>query len=507
MAPSPAIAPAEWRPDGRPLSDQSGVLLRRVGSRLNKEHHTIAQVSAELLSLGAEVDRAEEQLLGRVLTTQDARDLVNKHKKLDVTNGVSRDALRRLNEKIDTLGSELSKAHQTQLVNVDAQHAREHHLEEEIAKQQARLRILRSDSRMISTLEANRTELLHTHQALVDKGSQTVRRHDDIKKLLSQVKASIQKEIAEEARLKQVLEEVHQYGVMCHARAKELQVDIAQAAEKVVTRSAADVATEEHNNAVSKANTQRIQAEAALLRAEVRRVEDSGAAGIRALTERREELHALEWSIVNEVKNLTARMATAKQRAAQLQLEAEHAQGSENEHLAEMRALEKTIRDLSKRVSPVVYAALEAENNALHQELAQATSLLTMSKTSEARAFAAKQQVDAEVEGQRGTAKAAAEDAQAAGEEGQRQLSAAVKEASSNKAKAEALLAKAMGVVEARCKPKWDKRKKEKDSEIAVCRQLEEEYAVVAAQEETLKQTLQAQQTASAADNGEDMTP
>jgi chromosome segregation ATPase len=286
---------------------------------------------------------------------------------------------------------------------------------------------------------------------------------------------------------------------MCHSKAKDLQASLAAAAKKVVTRSAADVATEGHNNALAKANTQRLQAEAALLRAQVRKVDESSTAGLKSLTERRQELAELERGIIAEVKNLTERMSEAKNRSARMKAEAEAAQGSEDEHLAETSALQERIRGLSNRVSPVVYSAIEAENAALGDELHQATSLLMISKASEASAYAAFQQADAEVDGQRETAKAAAESVEDAREEGRRQLEEALKEARANRAKAEEQLAKAMDALQATCKPKWDERKQEKDAELGACKQVDEEYAVVAAQLETLKQTLKAQETVEAA--------
>lgn len=354
-------------------------------------------------------------------------------------------------------------------------------------------------SSAISKLEHNRTELLHTQQERHTGIESVTHWRGDLQRQLDEVRAAIQAEIAEETRLRRVLVEVHQYGVMCHARAKELQSDIFTKAHQVVSRTAADVAAGQHDDQAMKATTQRLHAEAALLRAEVRRVEDAGAAGLNALTDRRQELSALELSLIAEVGNLTQRIAVAKNKSSQLQLEAQAQQGSEQEHMAETMALNAKVRTLNNRISPVVYAALEAENGALSGEMQTASAMLMQSKTSEARGFAGLQQATAEVEGGRNTAKVAADAAEAAQKEGEIQLSAAVKQAGENQAKAEAQLSKAMAVVEARCKPKWDVRKKKKDAELAICKQIQGEYDVASAQMETLKQTLKAQATVSAA--------
>lgn len=219
LAPAPALPPLPQQEfpqevPGPTVVDQGVDLLGRVGSKLDAQHRTLAQVSSELLALGSDVDQAEEELLGRVLTPEDAQDLVRRHTQLDVTNEISKDSLRRLNNKIDNLTSEIAQAHQTQLVAMDKHRAEEQQLQEQIAMQQARIDSLRRESNIVSNLQL------------------TTKREADIKLELKKILNAIEAESAQEVRLKGVLQETHKYGVMCHSKAKDLQASLAAAAKK-----------------------------------------------------------------------------------------------------------------------------------------------------------------------------------------------------------------------------------------------------------------------------------
>merc|ERR1719265_1701124 len=105
--------------------------------------------------------------------------------------------------------------------------------------------------------------------------------------------------------------------------------------------------------------------------------------------------------------------------------------------------LEKELGELQQQVSPVQYATLQGENDALQAELDQTTAMLSHSKASEAKAVTDAQQARAAAAAQKATAAIAEKGMQEAREEGQRQLAAAVAKAQESKETAERTLASA----------------------------------------------------------------
>eukprot|EP00928_Gymnodinium_smaydae_P068084 TRINITY_DN5114_c0_g1_i1.p1 TRINITY_DN5114_c0_g1~~TRINITY_DN5114_c0_g1_i1.p1 ORF type:complete len:611 (-),score=202.59 TRINITY_DN5114_c0_g1_i1:46-1824(-) len=499
-----AASPAPAAP-ARPPPTRSET-LQKAAAGLAAEHRLLSNISQELLSLGAEVDGTEQALLGRVLTVETARGLLDKHRQLQGANVWSREHLSDLREQAEALYVQLANVSQASNTADKARSEEKQRLEAEVAAQRSQLERLRTAA---STLpgDQQRHAALERERGLAEGAGRQA--HLDIHaelQRIAQARAEIKAEVEDEVKLEQMLLEEHQQAIKCHGEAERLQNELRAMVLEAPKTTAAEQAAMRHAENLAKASSQRLRAEGAILAAEVVRKEKSGREALVPLREEQTRLEALEQRLVAEVQNLTGRMNVSKDRTLMLQQEAQANVGKGDEASGRLRGLDEQIRGLHQRVSPVVYAAIQAENRALEEELKQATIMLMQSKTVEARSHAAASQMSAELEAQTEATRLVAETAEKAKEEGKRQVEVAVQQSAQARAKARALEEQAQSVIAERCQAQWDKRSSEKNAAVAECKQNREELSIVQAQRDMLQQTLQAKQTASAAAEGVDPT-
>mmetsp|Transcript_137242 Transcript_137242/g.426487 ORF Transcript_137242/g.426487 Transcript_137242/m.426487 type:complete len:200 (+) Transcript_137242:942-1541(+) len=177
-----------------------------------------------------------------------------------------------------------------------------------------------------------------------------------------------------------------------------------------------------------------------------------------------------------------------------------NATGTHEEDVQRRRGFEGQLAMLRKRLSPIAYGALKAENEAYSGEVKQATLLVQESKLAEAKAASKAQQLKAQLSAQRRAAVAASKDAEKAQQESQRQLESVVAAASEDLEQAERQKEKAEEAIKKKCAVPWKDRSEEHEVLLRDCRQLQEEVIVTKAQREVLRQTLKAETTAARAD-------
>lgn len=498
-APGPAPAAAAVLPKPPP----AGSLLERIGNKLAKEHQKLATVSQSLLSVNGLVESTEQSLLGKVLDVETARGLAAKHQEIDAANERARGQIRDLGAQISNLNTLLAAAEKTYEMQQAAQRKAEGELEKQLkakvdalaAQAQKAISSLPGLALLNKRLRANRTQMQAEDVAARKKINASSIELDQILKALEIEKM-------EEARLRRGLIDIHNYSSSCHVQAESLEASVLELSKKMPKQSAAAAASEMQGEATQKANNERLRAEVALLQAEIQRVDHAGQDALGSLTTDRTALNLLETNIIVQVRNISNKTHQAKTRTLLLQQAVQANIGQIEEAMGQKKGLTKDLHNWQQRVSPVVFAALQAENDALEKELAGAVDLVTQANVEEAKAFAQVQQFAADREAQEAAADAAAQSVITAEEEGQKQLEKAVAAAKASKEKSAALLQKANDALRAACKPKWDKREEETAKEKEECDANAQQLAVVQAQQEMLKQTVQAAQTAQEAAEG-----
>mmetsp|Transcript_99392 Transcript_99392/g.310264 ORF Transcript_99392/g.310264 Transcript_99392/m.310264 type:complete len:294 (+) Transcript_99392:588-1469(+) len=293
---------------------------------------------------------------------------------------------------------------------------------------------------------------------------------------------------------------MHLYCVQCRTQVQELQGNLRAASALAPKESETVEQVAKQAEDVFKADYQRMMAEGVLLKAEIKRVEGNGNKALSVLRAEQTDLQLLESQLTYDVADAQARINATRMKHEELKRTLAITDGVEQGDLEQRKELEEQLNGLHERLSPVVYSAIRAENSAYRSELGQAMALLQSSKDQEARAAAAAQQATAEVDAQQQATEIASDAVREAESEGEKQLDGAVKAAAANKEQSQQAEARAEGVIADRCQPEWDVRGGEKDAELKKCRALKEELAVVKAQQDTLMQTLKAQQTANAAE-------
>jgi len=497
-SPAPAVqpVPAPWFPTA--IAPATGQLIDRVGDKLTESRHKLSSVTEELIGVGSDVDQTEKALLGRIVDAETARSLMVQHQEMEAANKRAHADMQNLREQAASLTKLLAQAHQEYIMQGEAQRMEEKALETKLATSAHATALV---ERKLPPLRFLAKKLTVKHTKLAKEAETSKMTGVTVHNELQQLFADIRAEAADEATLRRSLVEVHNYSVACHARANALQADVAVAAKHMPKTSAAGAAAEKQSEATQRASSQRLQAEGVLLRAQIQQTETSGAHALENLKADRLAMSQLEGRIIEDVQIIGAKMNETKKRTAKVQEAVQENINKRSEDAGRKASLDLELRKLHERVSPVIYAALDAENMALKAEISEVTGLLAKAKRSEVGSYVQLVQNEAEMKGQQMASAAAQAAVRQAEEDGRVMIGKALQEASKNKAKAEILLQKSNAKIAERCNPEWDKRDEETDEEVKKCRSIQEELLIVNAQKDTLLQTLKAQQTAAATDD------
>lgn len=470
--------------------------MSRVGDQLADNHQSLQDVSRQLLQVQSRVDQTEQSLFGKVVDANTIRTLYGKHQMIDGSNIKAQDDITKLDNQVSTLSTDLGGAQRKLAVDGRNQRSEVNALTDKITQDKELIQNLTSELTEYQKrdLPGNHQRLCQMHDKLLEANSATNAIVQQVTNDLNNAKKAHTDEVQRSHGLKQYLVEVHHYGVACHSRVQELEKDL-RVTQAVEPRETAGLtAAMRQSEATAAATEQRLLAEGALLRANIRRLETQAQSDLRGFKTVRREYETLQASILAEVQGLEAKIAAEKGRIQSLTASLHENMEVQAEDAGQRAMLEKELGELQQQVSPVQYATLQGENDALQAELDQTTAMLAHSKASEAKAVTDAQQARAAASAQKATAAIAEQGMQEAREEGLRQLAAAVAKAAESKATAERTLASAESAIASRCQAEWDERSAEKNREMQRCDSLKEELLVAKAQEETLRQTLSAQQ-------------
>jgi len=368
-------------------------------------------------------------------------------------------------------------------------------MNDEATKDRAELQSLEQELAKGKDSLATHEQLASSHNQLVAESQQIAKLGADVVAELQRVRNALKAEGSRQAKLKKSALDMHDYDVDCHKQAETLAKQDASVKQLEPKVHQAAVVTEKHAEASIAAAEQRLLAEGALVRTEVRRAETASANAYSTLQFEQRKMKVLQDNIIRQMREMTQKVAEEEQRDQSVEASVAANEAADNQDKAAKTAMERRIRKVESQLSPVRLSGLQAENEAIAVELRHAMELLDESKTAEARAQVAAQQAAAEAEAQTAAAESAGEALRLAHEEGQKEIKEAIDKAAASKTKAEATVQSAEDALKAHCRVRWEKRAQKRDKELADCNSKKEQLAVANAQRETLQQVMKSQQT------------
>jgi len=465
--------------------------LQQGQRRLLGDQHQLANISEELLSVQSEITTMEQNMFGKVLNLEDVKALYSQHESVKTTNSKLRDDVGRLTAQVEGLSSQLASTQRGYAAADQAHKMETQALRSQVVSSDAALDSLQFEESKYASAEALNKQLRAERKRLLEDHARMVTMGEAALKELMEIRGQNQVASQRDSNL-------HNRSLSCRDRLKQMEDKLLLKRATVPKESANNEVTLQHAVATSAASEQRLLAEGAILRAEIQRADGAAERGLVALQEAQINLRALENRIVAEVDNVTAKMNATRLHSITVSKSLEENRGVQTEEMSKKHIVQVRLSALQQQVSPVIYNALKSENEAYTMELGHAMDLLSKSKEGEAFAVAAAQQMESEIVAQRDAVKTAMEAVKEAREEGKKQLGIAVEESDKKMAEAAELKERAKAALGNICRAKWDVRGKEMGEKLKVCKQRKEELSIANAQRDTLKQTLQSQQAATA---------
>mmetsp|Transcript_72313 Transcript_72313/g.182358 ORF Transcript_72313/g.182358 Transcript_72313/m.182358 type:complete len:586 (-) Transcript_72313:18-1775(-) len=494
MFPPVPPAPAYSPPTGlHPLASPMP-LIQQARVRLKGDHHTLANVSQELLMVQAEVANMEQSLFGNVLTFEAVQTLYAQHQEVESINSKLRDDIARLTMQVDGLGVQLAAAQRAYVVSGKKQRATESRLRGQVVQHKAMVESLEVEVAKGDDVEATHSALGTDHERLLNRSVHISSEGESFLQALAATRMASRQEAKEYSRLQADIARLHREGAACLSSVTQTERSVVMAQISLPKEGAAAAATAQHAEAVSQVGLQRLAAEGAILREEIIKTESEGGSALATLQQLQAEFKTLEQSLIAEVRGIDLKMNLTRAHTSVVSKSLADNHGVQADDLARKHSIQVRLSTLQQQVSPVVYSSLHSENEAYQVELHHALDLLGKSTNAEALAAIAAQQLEAEVHAQQGAVTATAAALQEARSEGQRQLQTAVSEASVDQTDALEIRKSAAEALATKCNDKWGARKSEKEQEVEQCKDSKSKLSVVQAQRDALEQALQAQQ-------------
>jgi len=497
--PPPALDVSREKQSAGKGPPAAGNLIAKARTRLRASHMELSNVSQELLQVQDAVDGAERSMFGRILDVDQARTFASDHQQVLLDNYKAEDLIVHLKTQVSQLSAKLAVAQRAYVARLKEERQDEGGQRRSLVEESVVIQQLEAERNRSSQWSQNHTTLMKDRERLTNQSTRLKRVGEEAIKTIPRMRTAARAEKEKQERLRKSVLEMHLYCIECHTHVQEMAKTLKIAKAMVPKESTAASAAQGQADEFYKAEFQNMMAEGALVRAEIQKKEKDVVQAIKTLRKAKWDLMVLEGDIKNETGSIDGRINATKMRGRELARSLSTNTGVQTSDLETKRGLQLQLKDLQKRLSPVVYDALRAENDAYTVEVKQAMALVQDSKVDEARGAAQAQQAKAAEAAFQKAAKVAEDALRDAEEEGQKKLQEAVAAAAANRKEQEKRRSAALEVINKKCKVEWKQRAAENDKKIEQCKKMEQELLMVQAQKQTLEQTLKAQQTANAA--------
>jgi len=312
-------------------------------------------------------------------------------------------------------------------------------------------------------------------------------------KELREAKAELSKEehIIQPELQKQLVAQ-HSYGVGCHVKVHQLDMQLRAVLAAEPLQNSAEKAAAAHDKKAHEAKDQRLEVENQFLKQQVQHaqaalagLEEQDRAALSKLAMLKVEIQTEKDGVLGAMSNLKEQIHTEQE---SLDQNINVRKQKESALIIELDIL----TELQQKSSVRGMAMLTAENAKLRLLLNERKSKLQESQAEEAEAKALEQEKVAQNSALKVTAHDSFVNAEKAMADANKQVGDAAKESAKTQAKAKALEEQAESAVAAKCKPDWDKRQGKADKKMETCRVWQDDLLSANAEIETLKVSLEA---------------
>lgn len=475
----------------------AGDLVRHVKEQLASDHRALGKVSKSLMSIQSSVDKTEESMLGKVLDLQTARSFFSRHEEIDISNEKMKEDVQQLNTQVEDLSSTLSKVQKEFLANAAKNLKSEGKLKSQGLENKEMIEAMNAELAKEDDVQKELKRLSKIHEDLMKEAVEALKAGKKSVDMLKEARRATKTEVGKHRSLRHQLVQMNNYSVACHTKVQKQSKKLGQMMMKESKDSKASTMTLEQKRKANQATQQRLLAERALLVSEVKKYEREEKEEIERMRDLREDMKVLEANILKEVRSVEDKLKDEKERLVGLRTGLMENAQAEAGDLDQKEVVDNAIRGLQNKIredeNPVIIATTEGQNEALQAELTQAYAMWKKIKAGETMAVLDRDEAATEVKAAKEGLRMAQKGLETAKREGRSSLAEAVDKANRNKAKAQALIDKAQGVIAGRCKPKWDAIWKKKQKKLTQCKVWESSLEMETAKKDVLMQTAKAQ--------------
>lgn len=446
-----------------------------------------------LLSVQTDVNSAERKLFGKVFDLQSERNFLARHQELVSENDEFKDSMEGLNDKIATLSSHLEQAQRKFMAVKHQQQKAERHLKEQVSENDFTISGLQKELSDSHLIEKDHDRLTELNRALVNESMEISVAAQAADHELQEAKKEMHKEESMiQPNLQKQLVQQHTYGVSCHQKVHQLDLELRAVLAAKPLQSSAEKAAAEHAEQADEAADQRLKIENEFLKQQMQHAEGVLAGMEESQREADAKLAQLKLEIEKERKAVLFAMGNLREHMTTMQDSMEQninqRKAKENQLITEMEVLS----DLQEKMSAGGFANLKNENAKLKAMLQTQQAKLLTAQSEEAEAKAFEQEKEAENAALQATAHNSQEKAEQAMRDAQKEVARAAQESARDQDKAKGTMEQAEAAVAEKCKPDWDKRTSKAEKKKAECEEWQDELYAANAEIETLKVSLEA---------------
>jgi len=441
----------------------------------------------------SDVNGAERKLFGKVFDLESERNFLARHQELVSENDEFKDNMDGLSDKIATLSSHLEKAQRHFLAVKHEQQKAERHLKEQVAENDFTIAGLQQELVGSHLVEKDHDRLIELNRALRNESAEISAAAQAAHTELQDAKSELHKEegIIQPNLQKQLVSQ-HTYGVACHAKVHQLDLELRAVLAAKPLQSSAEKAAAMHAKQADEAADQRLTIENELLKQQMQHAEGK-LAGLRETNREAEmRLAQLQVEIAQEKKAVLFAMSNLRTHMTTMQDAMEQNINQRKTKESALIIETETLEALQGKLSAGGMTNLMNENAKLKLMLQQQQAKLLSSQSEEAEAKALEQEKVAQNAALQQTAHISQEKAEDAMREAQKQVADAAAESAKDQEKAKAITEQADAAVAEKCKPEWDSRTAKAEKKLERCEEWQDELRAAEAEIETLKVSLEA---------------
>lgn len=241
---APGAAPAAPAPSAFAVPD----VAQTVGQRMMQDSARLGGVAQNLMSMQADINRVEKEVLGKVFDMQSMKNFFSTHQAVLDDNKRLTSEVTKLSTDLGQVSNGLAsmRAKSENLENEHRQHIAE--LQAKVSEDEAVIQDLDAEMKHEKMLEQDNSKLKQINNALREESSKATSQASQAHYELTETKSTLQEHMKVTGLLQGQLVKQHEYGITCHDRVATLETQLrataqSQAVERVATNNMIKQAT------------------------------------------------------------------------------------------------------------------------------------------------------------------------------------------------------------------------------------------------------------------------